>query len=135
MSLIKWDNNYSVNVSEFDNQHQKLVEMINELNDAMREGKAKDVLGKIIDGLLDYTGVHFSNEEKYFAQFVYPDTFSHKKEHNDFVKKVTEFKQGFDNGRLMLSMEIMNFLTDWLINHIQKSDKKYSSFFNGKGLK
>jgi hemerythrin len=135
MALIQWNDSFSVNVVEIDKQHQKLVGMINDLGDAMHQGKGKDVLGEIINGLIDYVLTHFKTEEKYFDQFKYPVANSHKKEHIDFTKKVAEFKSGFDAGKLALSIEIMNFLSDWLQNHIKRVDKEYGPFFNEKGLK
>jgi hemerythrin len=135
MALIQWNDTFSVKVAEIDQQHQKLVSMINELNDAMKQGKGKDALSKIINGLVSYTVTHFNTEEKYFARFGYPETDSHKKEHAAFVKKVSEFKDGFEKGKISLSIEVMNFLSDWLKNHINGTDKKYSQFFNEKGLK
>jgi hemerythrin len=134
MAFINWHADLSVNVTEIDRQHQKLIAMINELHEAMKLGKGKEVLGKILESLSDYTVTHFTLEEQYFAQFGYPDAAAHIKEHAAFVQKVTEFKQGFDEGRILLSMDIMSFLTDWLMVHIKGSDKKYSSFFNEKGL-
>jgi hemerythrin len=135
MAIIQWNDTFSVKVAEIDQQHQKLVSMINELNDAMKQGKGKDVLSKIINGLVSYTVTHFNTEEKYFDRFGYPETDSHKKEHVAFVKKVSEFKDGFEKGKTSLSIEVMNFLSDWLKNHIKVTDKKYSQFFNEKGLK
>ncbi len=135
MSYFDWNDSFSVNVVEFDQQHKKLVEMINDLGEAMKQGKGKDVLGKIINGLITYTETHFASEEKYFDQLNYPETATHKKEHKELAKKVADFEQGFEEGRIHLSMEIMVFLKDWLVEHIQGTDKKYSSFFNEKGLK
>jgi len=135
MALIQWSSSYSVGVGEIDRQHQRLVEMINELNDAMRERKSKDVLGKITNGLINYAGTHFKTEEKYFDQFGYPEAASHKKEHLDFAKKVTDFKASFDSGKLGLSIEVIDFLSNWLKSHISGVDKKYGPFFNAKGLK
>ena len=134
MVLISWDESLSVNVQEIDNQHQKIVKMINKLHDAMRQGKGKDVLGKIINNLVKYTQIHFQTEEKYFAKFDYPNAETHKKEHQNFVKKVIEFREDFESGRLGLTIQVMNFLRDWLTNHIQGSDKKYSKFFNERSL-
>ena len=135
MALINWSDNLSVNVAEIDQQHKRLIAMINELNDAMKLGKGKEVLGKIIQGLLGYTITHFKTEEKYFAQFGYPDTDNHQKEHAAFIQKVTEFKDGFNNKKISLAIDVMNFLSDWLKKHIMGTDKKYSQFFNEKGLK
>jgi hemerythrin len=135
MALIQWDNSFSVNVAEIDKQHQGLIGMINDLNEAMRQGKSKEVLGKIIEGLVNYAVKHFETEEKYFDQFGYINSFSHKKEHADFTKKVAEFKSGFDSGKIMLSIEVMDFLSSWLQKHIKGTDMKYGPFFNEKGLK
>jgi len=135
MALMQWNDSLSVNVGMIDKQHQKLVGMINELNDAMRQGKGKDILGKTLNELVAYTGTHFKLEEKYFDQFGYSEADSHKKGHLDFVAKVYEFKDGFEKGKLGLSISVMDFLSDWLRNHIKGVDKKYGPFFNEKGLK
>jgi hemerythrin len=135
MSLIKWNDSFSVKVAEIDKQHQKLIVMINELNDAMRQGKGKDVLGKIINGLVEYTATHFKTEENYFKQFNYPQALAHKKEHDAFVQKVSEFKDEFEKGKISLTLEVMKFLSDWLRNHIKGTDKHYSQYFNEHGLK
>ncbi len=134
MGIIKWEDKMSVKVKEIDEQHKKLVNMINELHEAMLERKSKEALGKIIDGLIEYTDIHFKTEEKYFDKFGYPEADAHKKEHQDFVKKVVDFKKGYDEGKLLLSLDVMNFLKDWLVNHIMGSDQKYSDFFNQHGL-
>ena len=135
MSLIQWDESFSVNVVEIDLQHKRLVEMLNELYEAMTVGKGKDILGEVIDGLINYAVIHFQTEEKYFAQFGYPQTESHKKEHSDFAKQVTEFKDNFAANKVNLSVDVMKFLSNWLRDHIKGSDKLYGPFFNEHGLK
>jgi hemerythrin len=135
MALFQWDQSYSVNVAEIDSQHQKLVYMINELNDAMKQGSGKDIIGRIVNGLITYTGTHFKTEEKYFDRFGYPETDSHTKAHVAFVKKVSEFKENFEQGNRFISIEVVNFMIKWLKEHIKGVDKKYSQFFNEKGLK
>ena len=135
MSLIKWNDSFSVNVSKVDQEHKKLFEMINELTGAMKAGQGKDVLGNILDGLISYTTFHFQTEEDYFQKVKYPGAAEHKKEHVAFVEKVTEFKKDFDAGRATISVNILLFLSKWLQNHIKGTDQKYSSFLNEKGIK
>ena len=135
MALIQWDDSLSVKVVEIDRQHQQLIEMINDLNNAMSHGKGKAVLGKIINGLVNYATTHFITEEKYFDKFGYPEAISHTKEHTDFVIKVSVFKNEFEKGNIALPLQIMDFLNDWLENHIKGADKKFGPFFNEKGLK
>jgi hemerythrin len=135
MALIQWSDSLSVQVAEMDRQHQKLIGLINDLNDAMSKGKGKEIVGKTIDGLLNYTRTHFTEEEKLFGQFNYPDADSQKKMHKKFIDKVVEFKQQLDSGKIGLSIAIIDFLSDWLKNHIQMEDKKYGPFLNQQGVK
>ena len=135
MPIITWNDDLSVGIVEIDGQHQKLVQMINDLHDAMRDGKSKTVLGGLIESLAGYATTHFATEEGYFDQYGYPEASAHKREHAGFVQKVSDFKAGFDEGRLMLSMDVMTFLKDWLVNHIKGTDKLYTAFFQTKGLK
>ncbi len=135
MPLIQWSPSYSVKIGEIDSQHQKLITIINELNDAMLKGKAKEILSPLIDGLIAYTQVHFSKEEMLFDKYKYPDTAAHKEEHAAFVKKVSEFREGFKNGNMSLTINIMDFLSNWLTKHICGTDKKYSDFLNKNGVK
>jgi hemerythrin len=135
MALIQWNDSLSVGVAEIDKQHQKLVQMINDLHDAMRQAKGSSVLGPLVSGLIDYTNTHFKAEEKYFIRFAYPETEAHKKLHADFVAKVLDFKKKFEANSVGLSMDVMNFLSNWLQSHIKGEDKKYTACFNANGLK
>ena len=135
MAFINWTDSLSVGVSELDNQHKRLIAIINDLSEAMKKGKGKDVLGRIMSSLINYTQTHFTAEENYFEKYNYPQSSSHKGEHTAFVKKVSEVKAGFDAGKLSVTVETMNFLRDWLKNHIMGTDQKYTQFFNEKGLK
>lgn len=134
MALINWDSSFSLGIQEIDRQHQKLVNMINELNDAMSQGKSKEVLGKIINELVSYTRVHFDTEEKYFEQYGYEEKEPHKTEHEKFVQTIREFANDFKQGKVGLSIKLMSFLSDWLTKHIKGTDKKYSEFLTSKGL-
>lgn len=135
MAFITWDSRFSVGIPVIDQQHMKLVDYINELHDAMKIGKAKDVLSEIIRNLVNYTNTHFTTEEKYMSTNGYPGFQDHKKEHAEFVNKVTEFQKNFNNGSSSVSIDIMNFLRNWILNHILVEDKKYVPFFQEKGIK
>ncbi len=135
MALVSWDDQLSVNVEEIDNQHKQLISMINELHKAMSVGKSKEAMGQTLSALANYTVTHFAYEEKRFDQFGYLSAATHKFEHKKFVDKVSEFKKRFDEGQAMLSNELIGFLKDWLISHIQGVDKKYTQCFNDNGLK
>jgi hemerythrin len=134
MALFTWSNEYSVNIKEIDEQHKVLIDLINELHDKMKVGKAKEVLGDILEKLIDYTVYHFNHEEKLFTSNGYPDSSIHKTVHIGLVQQVKDIKKNFEGGNVVLSMDVMNFLKGWLGNHILGTDKKYSSFLNSKGI-
>lgn len=134
MPIITWNDKYSVGIREMDNQHKKLADIINELNDAMSMGKGKEVLGKVLSNLIDYTKIHFSAEERLMKTHGYPEYSQQKSEHDDLSKKALDIQQQYQSGKTMMSLEVMNFLKNWLVNHIQGTDKKYTAFLNSKGV-
>ncbi len=124
-TFIVWCDDFSVNVPAMDTQHQKLVKLVNQLYSAMKKQKSTQQVGEIIDELAKYTVEHFSSEEEYMAKVNFDGLEQHKVVHRQFVQKVKEFEQEYMNGKVTLSIEIMNFLKDWLLNHIAKMDKQY----------
>ncbi len=134
MAFFEWNDSLSLGISIIDNQHKKLVGLINQLNDAMKNGHGSDVIRKIVDELVTYTISHFGTEEKYFKQFNYAETNAHVGEHEAFVKKVSSFVDEMNNSSKALPITVMNFLWDWLRKHIMVSDKKYVELFKANGL-
>ena len=134
MPLLLWGPMLEVGVKEIDTQHRKLVDLANELADAVRAGKGKEVLGKTLAELVRYTQTHFATEEKLMDQHKYPGTADHKQLHKDLVKTVSDFKAKFDKGDAALTDEIMNFLRDWLTKHIMNIDKALARDLKQKGV-
>ena len=132
VEFIEWKDEFSVGVEEIDKQHKGLVELINDLNSAMRKGQGHQIVGKIIEQLVSYTKYHFSTEEKYFKMFNYEFTEEHIKEHQEFVDKINKFKQEYAEGKLTLTLEVLEFLNGWIKHHILINDKKYSDLFVSK---
>ncbi len=133
--LMPWKNEYSVNIKHIDDQHKGLVRLVNELHVAMLSGHGKDVLSGILSQLVSYTRTHFMTEEIMLQAQGYPELAGHKVEHERLTAKVLQFQKEFVAGKAMLSMGILDFLKDWLKNHIMGSDKKYSPFINSKGVR
>ena len=142
MVWIEWSQEYSVNIKKIDEQHKKLINVINKLYDGLSGDSketflspAKEIINNAIAELTDYTKYHFSEEEALMRNLSYPDYLSHKAKHDDFVLKVIEFQDSYRKGHiLVLSVEIIRFLRDWLLNHILTIDKQYSPFFNRQGM-
>jgi hemerythrin len=134
MALMEWKDEYSVSVSGFDSQHKKLINLINDLHSAMSNGKGKDILGKTLDELVSYTVFHFASEEKMMKEHNYSGYSIHKIEHEKLTKQVIEFQGNLKSGEYVIPHEVLLFLKNWLVNHIMGTDKKYSGFFNSKGV-
>ncbi len=127
--LINWSDAYSIGHDEVDKQHQVLVELINKLYDSFLSAKAYDMVSEILDEMIDYTQYHFGYEHEIFEKYSYPEYEEHKTVHESFVMKTIEFKQKIAAGEKTVTYDIMIFLRDWLIEHIQGEDTKYVDYF------
>lgn len=134
MALLDWNDKFSVTIRKFDDQHKKLVGMVNQLHDAMKVGKGREVLGDILQSLAQYTITHFGDEEQLMKLHNYPEYEEHKKEHNNLVLQVKETLEAHRQGKNILTQNIMEFLKKWLTDHILDSDKKYGPFLKSKGV-
>ncbi|MBI9089125.1 MAG: bacteriohemerythrin [Desulfobacterium sp.] len=132
--LMPWGDSLKLGIKQIDEQHKELVKMINALHRAMKMKIGAKESGKILVRLADYTVYHFKHEEDLFDQHLYPDRGDHKEIHGMLVDKVVGFKTEFEEGRAALSMDLMRFLTDWLREHIMKTDRAYAPFFIEKGI-
>ncbi|SPE29474.1 Hemerythrin-like metal-binding protein [Acidobacteriia bacterium SbA2] len=133
--LFHWDSTYSVNIGILDTQHKTLVAMVNDLHQAMTEGSGKDKLRGILSNLVKYTQAHFATEERLMQSHGYPDFLAHKSQHEDLTNTVLDLQSRFLSNQVGLSIEVMEFLKDWLVKHILGSDKKYTPFLNAKGVR
>ncbi len=135
MATIKWTEELSVNIPSIDEQHKKLVDLINDFYKNIATQSSKEIIFELIKALKEYTVFHFSTEEKYMKQYNYPAYLKHKQEHDYFVNKVIDFEDRYKKGKLILTLEITNFIKKWVSNHICNTDKMYSAFLLQKGVK
>ena len=131
---LKWLPEYSVNVKEIDNQHKQFIQLICRLFKAIDERTTQKELGPILNELITFAKNHFQTEEKYFDKFNYENSKSHKNEHRKFKKKVSELKNKYQNNEIEISYELVDFLEDWLVEHLMKQDQKYVQCFAENGL-
>jgi hemerythrin-like metal-binding domain len=135
MSVIKWTPANSVGIASIDDQHKKLFEHLNNFYSGLTSNQGKENLSILLNALTDYTVYHFSAEEKLMKQYEYPGFLSHKAEHDKFIATISSYNERLKAGKLIVSIEITNYLKDWIVNHILILDKKYSSYLQGKGVR
>ncbi|HWT64510.1 MAG TPA: bacteriohemerythrin [Terracidiphilus sp.] len=135
MASMVWNETLSVGVKALDDDHKKLVDMINELLDGILKNRRQETLHKVLDNLIQYTRLHFAREESYFVRTGYPNAAQHIQQHRALVQQVTGLQARLKAGdSSLLSLELMNFLKNWLTRHIMDEDKSYSAHLNSKGI-
>jgi hemerythrin len=131
--MSSWSEKYSVRIDSLDKQHKKLFQLIDELEEIVKDFKEEHLAHLLIE-IKSYALYHFAAEERLMEQYGYPELDEHKAEHKKFELHFEKFIDNFDEDNLALAKEILAYLYDWLKNHILIIDRKYSQFFNEKGL-
>lgn len=133
--FFEWKDAYSVGVDEIDDQHRNLVEMVNQLYDHLNEDSSMRLYIEVfLERLVSYVDYHFACEERAMQESHFPDYDGHLKIHNALRAQVMEFKQKFVNNEADVSESLMEFLKDWLLNHIGGMDQKLGAHLKDNGL-
>ncbi len=133
MANIEWNDNLSVGIGRIDEQHLKLIEILQEIEESIRSGRDGDMIEDTIVNLFNYARIHFSAEEQLLRQHKYPEEKLHELEHSKFISKAFEFRENFDAKRPGVNLELVRFLSDWILSHIQVTDQRYSKHLSKHG--
>lgn len=130
--MFEWKSDYSLGHGDIDRQHQRLFALASDLHTAMTQGKGKDALSATLARLIDYTKTHFATEERLMQAHHYPEYPHHKAAHDALTARVLEFQKEFEAGRVGMTVELLQFLKDWLQKHIGETDRKVAAFLKVK---
>ncbi|MBZ0264358.1 bacteriohemerythrin [bacterium] len=133
MPYLPWKDEYSVGVERFDDQHRQIFACINDLAAAMSKSTEHSVLRNIFGELIDYSRVHFRDEELNLVAFDYPDYKAHKFEHYRLIKQVIDYALNYCSNP-ELGSEILEFLRHWILDHVLESDMKYKSLLENQDI-
>jgi hemerythrin-like metal-binding protein len=128
--MFEWKAEYSVKVQSIDAQHKVLFNIAKELNSAMAKGQGRTVLASVLDRLVSYTVAHFAHEEGLMYKYRYPFLDEHKAQHDALTDRVKQLREDLWQGRAVLTTDVMDFLQEWLTQHIKNSDLKLAEFTN-----
>ena len=126
---ITWLNAFNTNIATVDQQHKKLVEMINNLEKAKGDENEIKIIGEIFYQLVDYTKYHFSYEENLMSSSSYPKLNEHFNQHKELVSQIVEMLEILKSGELIQNEKLTNILKDWLIQHILGYDKEFGQYY------
>ena len=132
---IQWNEQYKLGIIEIDDQHKILINLIGELEKAILEENESKVLIEIWERLIEYTQLHFYVEEEYFRKHNYDKRSEHCRQHQTFIKDLTEYLPIIDShdNDSITAQNLLKLLNDWLVHHILNEDAKYISLFKAKG--
>ena len=134
MALLVWNDTYSVGIPSIDEQHKKILDMINELSLSLinKEDESRQVL--VILKLASYTISHFRHEENIFDKYNYEETDEHKESHKKLIERVDDFQTRLTENKEDIGEELLGFLITWLLNHILLMDKRYMPFMKKNSI-
>lgn len=125
MDYIKWKEELSVGNNTIDNQHKELFRLINAFYNSISDKSGRPAVLQAIIDMENYIRIHFSDEEKMMERANYPGLFLHQQEHKKFTDTVADFRKRYEDGRLLLSLEVSGFVKNWIAGHIMKTDQLY----------
>jgi len=132
--IFPWNANFETGVPVLDEQHKKLVDLLNRLAVHFTHETDALELHRVFDELTSYTLYHFKTEEDIWAQYLPADEMTgvHAKVHQDFLDAVLKLKGQQDTlPAEQLADKIVSFLTHWLAFHILESDKHMAKIVLG----
>jgi hemerythrin len=133
MSEIEWDDSFSVNNIEIDNQHKQWIAIYNKMYEGLIAADCnayQDTAAEVLQAMLDYTRKHFLFEEEYMREIDYPDITKHYRIHKDFDSQIYSYSRDLREGKVVLNSQILKLIENWLLDHILIEDKKYAMHQN-----
>ncbi|WP_136524377.1 bacteriohemerythrin [Geomonas ferrireducens] len=128
MTLVEWDETLTLGVQRIDADHEKLVEILNRCYSALMQHDHTHELHDIVVELLDYTQYHFGTEEALMRAARYPAAKAHTAAHRTFIKSIHNFRDRFEAGESFVAIDVLVFLKDWLVAHIQNTDRSLAQY-------
>jgi hemerythrin-like metal-binding protein len=128
---MAWDESLETRIPHMDEQHRKLVSLINDLDQAVEDGTGGLLISYVLQELIRYVKDHFNDEEQLLMRHGFPELAGHRREHDLFVERLGQISDSFKDGD-ELSSSVLDFLKDWLVIHIKGTDQRYAAFICGQ---
>jgi len=127
MGYFSWSDELSVGSSFIDNDHRKLISLVNQLHEAMSQRQGKEIVQSVLVELIKYSQEHFEREEEHMQKIQYAELAAHKAEHDKLLNEVLDLQKKFNDGGELLTFQVSRFLREGLVAHIMKSDMKLAT--------
>lgn len=121
---MDWYEEYNIGNDLIDHQHQELFKRVSRLQKALSSGAVNSEIAEMLKFLVAYTNQHFQDEEKVMASIAFSELENHRKLHESLTADVRQILVNLKKGKKIHPYELIDFLSDWLLNHIRHEDKK-----------
>jgi hemerythrin-like metal-binding protein len=121
---MNWSESLCIGVAKIDSQHRKLIGMVQQLENALDGGNTVKEMGRTLKSVVDYTNYHFKDEEDLMVQINFQGYDEHVKQHAKLIEDVRSILLAIRGGKAYTAQDLIKFLTDWVLDHIEKEDKK-----------
>lgn len=129
--VIGWSDDFALSLPEIDAQHRVLFGLIDQLwNAVVARGDREDQF-RLIGELADYAAQHFREEELFMQATAFPKLAGHKMAHDTFVRRIEAERAALESGSPGLTLDLLRFLQNWLVDHIMVSDREYARHYKG----
>lgn len=132
--FVEWKDEYSVGIDSIDQQHKKLLSLINQLQTAVDYSTGEQFEQEALDELVEYTKTHFTYEEGLMRDNDYPEFEPHKLQHDKMIEEVEKVLSEYEQDHDKAMSDAAEYLKDWLVNHINGTDKEYSDYLIERGV-
>lgn len=131
--IAHWKQDYITGNAQVDRQHQHIFEIVNAIHDAVVTNHNLYIMQELLECLANHTIEHFQTEESLMMAVDYPDYDRHKQTHDSLLAKVDNLLLKFrDRNTAVITIEITQFLTEWLAHHIKGEDQKMIQFLQNQ---
>ena len=131
--FIEWKDELSVGVAEIDDDHKKLISIVNKFHDAYVSGTARSTIIETLSEIAEYTTWHFDHEENIMRRLDFPELKTHAAQHTELLNQMGQILADYEVGKTELSDDILNFLRDWIVIHLQTQDRELGLWIQSNG--
>ena len=134
MDRIEWTDDWTLDHAAIDDQHRMLIGILNKIIDR------ETAVIKLVNELIEYTAVHFTDEEDYMINAAYPEFVPHRKQHQEFLRTLLDMSfevvtlNGDDQEEVEKTIEILEkFVAVWFDQHFLETDRDFIDYLKGGG--
>jgi hemerythrin-like metal-binding protein len=119
---VEWNDAFSIGISEIDDQHKKFFELLDKSYSLIFQGNSQSALSQLLDELIAYSKYHFAEEEELMRKHNYVNLDQHILKHSNFTNKILSYKIEIIREHKYMSVDIFDFIRNWLLDHILETD-------------